>query len=86
MYPSPTLCTTTPTRELDLVRSLRAAADGRYCTRSAMSWTARLVTRLIPGSCLSARLTVAVDTPRAAATSFIVTRSVMGARRGRRQE
>src|SRR5450432_4138898 len=79
MYPSPTLCTTTPSRELDLVRSLRAAADGRYCTRSVMSRTACRVARLIAGSAWSARLTVAVDTPRAAATSFIVTRFFTGA-------
>src|SRR5215472_12347051 len=81
MYPSPTLCTTTPISEVDLVRSRRAAADGRYCTRWATSATARLVAMLIAGSPLSARLTVAVETPSAAATSFIVTRPLTKAPR-----
>src|SRR5262249_48904296 len=65
---------TTPISEVDLVRSRRAAADGRYCTRCATSATACLVARLIAGSSFSARLTVAVETPSCAATSFRVPR------------
>src|SRR5258708_3862966 len=65
---------TTPISEVDLVRSRRAAADGRYCTRCATSATACLVARLIAGASLSARLTVAVETPSSAATSFMMPR------------
>src|ERR1700691_4156080 len=64
--------------EVDLVRNRRAAACGRYCTCCATSATARLVARLIAGSFFSAGLTVAVETPSTAATSFIVTRSLTG--------
>ena len=72
-YPSPTLWTTTPSNELDFVRNRRAAADGRYCSFLAVLSTAARLAALMAVSPVSTRLTVAVETPAAAATSLIVT-------------
>ena len=66
-------------KRLDLVRSLRAAAEGLYCNRLEVASTNAVVVGPIPGSPVRTRLTVAVDTPAAAATSRIVTRLVAGA-------
>ena len=55
------------------MRSRRAAAEGRYCRRLAVLNTAARRGALMVVSPVSTRLTVAVDTPAAAATSLIVT-------------